>query len=141
MVTTASTSGAQQAQPERISWEDFQAEYLTREDAYKYEWLDGIVEKTERAMNYTQLFILRNLLIFFNKLVNSGKADGLLIPEPDVFFLKNHRRPDVAYFTDKQIDRTAKTRFPNSSSRSFPKTMSPIRCKPKCRITNALRCR
>ncbi len=108
MVTTASTSGAQQAQPERISWEDFQAEYLTREDAYKYEWLDGIVEKTERAMNQNQFFILQNLLAFFRELLNAGKASGELIPEGDTFFLENHRRPDIAYFTNEQIARAAR---------------------------------
>lgn len=108
MVTTASKGGAKQAQPERISWEDFQAEYLTREDAYKYEWLDGIVEKTERAMNQNQFFILQNLLKFFRELLNAGKASGELISEGDTFFLENHRRPDISYFTNEQIARAAR---------------------------------
>lgn len=53
-----------------ISWADFQTKYLSREDNYKYEWLNGIVEKTNR-------------------------------------FLKNHRRPDIFYMTDKQLAYTA----------------------------------
>jgi len=34
--------------PELISWEDFKSKYLTREDNYKYEWLNGKVERTLR---------------------------------------------------------------------------------------------
>ncbi len=107
MVTTASKSKDSAAQPRKISWKEFQKRYLTREDKYKYEWLNGVVEKTERGMNFTQLFILRNLMNGFQKLKSSGKVHGMLVSEPDVFFVENHRRPDIAYFTDKQIDRTA----------------------------------
>ena len=107
MVTTANKPNDSAAPPKKISWSEFEKRYLTREDKYKYEWLNGVVEKTERAMNYTQFFILRNLLSFFEKLRVSGKTSGWLITEPDSFFLENHRRPDVAYFTDQQIDRTS----------------------------------
>ncbi len=93
-------------QPKRISWEDFQRKYLEREDEYKYEWLNGFVEKTKRTMNYLQFFIIRNLVHFFDQLKLEGKVDGMLIHEGDTFFLSHHRRPDIAYFTDKQIDDT-----------------------------------
>lgn len=33
-----------------VSWEAFQHKYLTREDAYKYEWVDGQVEKTKSTI-------------------------------------------------------------------------------------------
>ena len=91
----------------RISWDEFQNKYLTREDAYKYEWLNGEVEKTKRTMDYTQLFILRNLLKVFRSLLASGKCDGELMSEGDIFFVENHRRPDIFYLTDAQIARTA----------------------------------
>jgi len=39
-----------QKKPRKISWETFQKKYLSKEDKYKYEWLDGIVEKTPRTM-------------------------------------------------------------------------------------------
>ncbi len=87
----------------RISWETFQREYLTREDGYKYEWLDGVVEKTKRTMDYSQLNILENLLDFFHKLKLEGKVSGQLVPEGDMFFLKKHRRPDFAYLTQNQM--------------------------------------
>ncbi len=89
----------------KISWEAFQQEYLTREDGFKYEWLDGIVEKTKRTMDYTQFRILRAIRYFFDELKNTGKVKGLLISEGDTFFKTHHRRPDIAYYTDEQIDR------------------------------------
>ncbi|MEO1262966.1 MAG: hypothetical protein AAFZ15_29425 [Bacteroidota bacterium] len=42
-----------------ISWEAFQREYLTREEGYKYEWLDGKIEKTERTVDSSQIYILK----------------------------------------------------------------------------------
>lgn len=90
-----------------ISWEDFKRKYLSREDGYKYEWVNGTVEKTKRSMDKTQLYILRNLQDFFIHLKMQGIAFGQLISEPDLFFLANHRRPDIAWLTDEQIDRLA----------------------------------
>ncbi|MCB0578217.1 MAG: Uma2 family endonuclease [Phaeodactylibacter sp.] len=94
-----------------VSWETFQKKYLAREDGYKYEWLNGIVEKTPYTMDKSQLFILRNLLAWFRKLLNEGKVNGELIPEADLFFLKNHRRPDVCWLTGEQIDRLAENGY------------------------------
>jgi Uma2 family endonuclease len=94
-------------QQKYISWEAFQKKYLIREDSYKYEWLNGTVEKTKRYMDYTQLFIVKNLVAFFRQLLNDNKADGELLSEGDIFFLENHRRPDIFYMTDKQLAYTA----------------------------------
>jgi Uma2 family endonuclease len=93
--------------PKYISWEQFQKKYLTREDSYKYEWLNGTVEKTKRTMDYTQLFILNNLMEVFTSLRNKYKFDGQLMSEGDIFFNENHRRPDIFYMTAKQIAYTA----------------------------------
>ena len=90
-----------------ISWEEFKKKYLSREDNYKYEWVNGMVEKTKRSTDKTQLYILRNLQDFFVHLKMQGIAFGQLISEPDLFFLANHRRPDIAWLTDEQIDRLA----------------------------------
>lgn len=94
-----------------VSWETFQKKYLTREDGYKYEWLNGIVEKTPYTMDKSQLFILRNLLAWFRKLLNEGKVSGELIPEADLFFLENHRRPDICWLAGEQIDRLAENEY------------------------------
>lgn len=116
MTTTAQTASllanplvlpAVNGKKQHISWPDFQKKYLSREDGYKYEWVNGAVEKTRRSMDKTQLFILRNLQDFFAVLKMAAKVNGHLISEPDLFFAKNHRRPDVAWLTDEQIDRLA----------------------------------
>ena len=92
---------------ERISWADFKADYLEREDNFKYEWVNGVVEKTPRSMDRKQFYIVQNLLDFFGHLKFSGQVEGSLIPEGDTFFGENHRRPDVAYYTDAQIEAAA----------------------------------
>ena len=93
-MSTASAAQEQPLQVESISWEDFQQEYLTREDAYKYEWLAGSVEQSPNTMNAAQLYILKNLLAFFRQLLSSNQVDGELMPESGLFFAGHHRRPD-----------------------------------------------
>ena len=90
-----------------ISWKDFQRKYLRREDGFKYEWVGGTIEKTIRSMDKTQLYLLYNLQVFFRQLLKEGKAHGDLISEPDLFFLENHRRPDICWLTDEQIYKLA----------------------------------
>lgn len=112
MSTLAIQSEAQQPENDPwISWEAFQRDYLSREDGYKYEWLNGIVDKTPAAMDKTQLYILRNLQEYFMQLKFEKKVSGQLIAEADLFFLKNHRRPDICWLTDKQIDRLAENEY------------------------------
>ncbi|HMQ50211.1 MAG TPA: Uma2 family endonuclease [Saprospiraceae bacterium] len=90
-----------------ITWQRFKQRYLNREDAFKYEWVNGQVEKTPRSMDKSQLYILRNLLKHFRQLQSSQKMSGELISEPDLFFLNNHRRPAICWLSDRQIDALA----------------------------------
>ena len=92
-----------QKEPRKISWETFQKKYLSKEDKYKYEWLDGIVEKTLRTMDKKQFFIQDNLLEFLYSIKAKHSINGQLISEGDNFFKKNHRRPDIAFYTRQQI--------------------------------------
>ncbi|MFT4761411.1 MAG: Uma2 family endonuclease [Paraglaciecola sp.] len=88
------------SQQVKISWEDFECEYLSREDEWKYEWINGYVEKTKRTMNQYQFFILNNLKDLFDELKIEGKISGYLGVEMDAYFLENiHRIPDVAYYS------------------------------------------
>jgi Uma2 family endonuclease len=89
-----------------ISWPEFQKKYLDREDGYKYEWVNKEVVKSKH-MDHTQSFILRNLMRLFRSLVNKRGLTGEMQSETDIFFGGNHRRPDICYLTDEQIDRTA----------------------------------
>ncbi len=91
--------------PRRITWEEFERKYLSREDEFKYEWVHGIVEKTKRTMNPYQIFLQRNLTEFFYRLKFEGKISGQLMAESDLRFQNDlHRRPDMAWLTDQQID-------------------------------------
>ena len=87
----------------KISWSLFQKKYLTREDKYKYEWVNGYVEKTLRSMNKTQFYILKNLMDFLDTLKPDLSTDWNLIPEGDTFFAGHHRRPDISFYTFEQI--------------------------------------
>jgi len=91
-------------QPKKITWEEFETRYLVREDKYKYEWVDGQVVKTPREMNQLQQLILVNLLDFLDKLRTPAKKLGKLLAEVDTFFEGNLRRPDIAYFSQAQLE-------------------------------------
>ena len=89
--------------PKSISWVEFEKKFLSLEDGFKYEWVNGIVEKTPRAMNQNQYYLLDNLEAFLYQLKNQYPITGKFNTEIDTFFLdKVHRRPDSAYFTDAQ---------------------------------------
>lgn len=98
----------QQKPVEKLTWEAFQEKYLILEDGYKYEWVNGGVVKTEKSMNKKQFHIQKNLNKFFAKLDIQTAVGGDLIVEGDTFFDGNHRRPDIAYYTDEQIEKAKK---------------------------------
>ena len=86
----------------KISWATFEKKYLTKEDSWKYDWVNGNVEKTKRTMYPHQRFILKNLRSLFRKLYNEDKVTGSFEAETDIFFLKNvHRRPNISYFNEE----------------------------------------
>ncbi len=94
----------EKAAPKPISWTDFERKYLSREDRYKYEWVEGFIIKTLRTMNQEQQFMLLNLEALLDRLRPSNPALGKLLAEVDTFFGENHhRRPDIAYFSIEQI--------------------------------------
>ncbi len=86
-----------------ITWREFQRRFLEREDKFKYEWAHGVVVKTPRSMNQFQQFIWFNLRNFLDSLRQKNTRLGELIPEVDTFFGTNHRRPDIAYFSQQQV--------------------------------------
>ena len=87
-----------------VSWEVFEKDYLTREDEFRYEWLDGTIEKTHRPMNRTQILIQTNIKDAFVALRLAKKVNGRLVAEGDLFFKNHHRRPDLCWLTGKQIN-------------------------------------
>lgn len=88
-------------QPRRISKERFLLEYSDREDGFKYEWNDGLIEKTE-SMNQLQADFFFLLLDRFLKTAAS-KAGGGLITETDMDTTAAQvRRPDIAFYSGEQ---------------------------------------
>jgi Uma2 family endonuclease len=87
-----------------ISWEQFRRKYLSREDRFKYEWVNGIVEKTPRNMNQIQMLIWRRLKQHLEMLAQKLKTPmGEMVLEIDSFFGASHRRPDISYFSEQQL--------------------------------------
>lgn len=85
-----------------ISLEDFLEQYAEVSDGFKYEWNDGIIEKSPK-MNQEQSTIFFKLNRLFNQtaLYQSG---GGIISEVDVKTTeKQLRRPDIAIFKADQI--------------------------------------
>jgi len=105
MAATAAVSPISNLEtPKKLTWQAFKNRYLSREDQYKYEWVNGAVEKTVRSMDKTQIYILANLTRFLYTLIAvNPRIDGDLIAEGDTFFAGNHRRPDIAYYTKAQL--------------------------------------
>lgn len=88
----------------RISLESFLERYTSREDPYKYEWNNGVVEKKPRSMNRGQLKILQNLMRLFAQ-TKAYAAKGELLSEVDMFMpaANRTRRPDIAYMNGEQM--------------------------------------
>jgi Uma2 family endonuclease len=84
-----------------ISFETFQKKYNNRADGFKYEWNEGVVEKS-RATTTRELFIIEILVDFFYTL--KKKVGGILTSEVEQWTTTSKfRKPDLAYFTKAQI--------------------------------------
>lgn len=88
-----------------VSLESFLRRYPNREDAYKYEWNNGVVEKKPRTMNRDQIFIYQNLLKLFVRL-NAFAKGAALICEVDMLMNSENRtrRADIAFLTNEQMN-------------------------------------
>ncbi len=88
-------------QPRFVSKAQFLREYADREDGYKYEWNNGVIEKT-KGMNQLQADFFFLLLERFQKTAAS-KAGGGLITETDMNTSSVQiRRPDIAFYSGAQ---------------------------------------
>lgn len=87
-----------------VSLESFLARYTNREDPFKYEWNNGIVEKKPRTMNRDQLKILQNLMRLFVR-TKAYAEMGEILSEVDMLMHTSNRtrRPDIVYMTGAQM--------------------------------------
>jgi Uma2 family endonuclease len=90
-----------------VTLETFQRLYDNRSDDYKYEWRNGVVEKTPRTVNRSQLFIVQNLSRLFLQ-TKAFQNQGELEREVKMFLPKANRCrvADLAYLTAKQVRET-----------------------------------
>jgi Uma2 family endonuclease len=88
-----------------ISLEKFLERYSSREDPFKYEWNNGIIEKRDRTMNRNQFPIYRNLLKLFYK-TQTFAQEGILMSEVDMYLpsVNRTRRTDIAVLPGGQVD-------------------------------------
>jgi Uma2 family endonuclease len=91
-----------------ISLEKFLERYSNREDPFKYEWNNGIVEKKDRTMNRNQFAIYRKLLKLFYKTAFFAQ-EGILMSEVDMYLpsIGRTRRADIAVLAGGQVDDSA----------------------------------
>ena len=90
-----------QKQPRRISIEKFLEKYRKGKNGFKYEWNNGIIEKTT-AMKQNEIFIIENLQEFF--FLIRPRPDGFLTSEIETWTTDEQwRKPDLAFFTRDQI--------------------------------------
>lgn len=87
----------------RMSLEKFLQWSGQQEDAYKYEWTNGMVEKTKKMTTYEQAYIIDNLLRAFNK-TKAYEVGGQILTELDCYLPdKKVRRPDLAFVSAEQL--------------------------------------
>ena len=87
-----------------ITLEKFLERYTNREDPFKYEWNNGIVEKKNRTMNRNQFLIIRALQNLFDTTLVK-KEVGIITTEVDMFLpsVNRTRRTDLAYLANQQM--------------------------------------
>ncbi len=91
------------AESKYVALENFLLEYANKEDGYKYEWNNGIIEKSEK-MNQEQTTIFILLMRLFTK-TKAFQEGGCLVAETDMFTSdKQLRRPDILFFRGDQIN-------------------------------------
>lgn len=89
-------------QVEKISLKEFLLNYSDKEDGYKYEWKDGIIEKST-PMNQEQTVLLSILLPLFIK-TKIFKEGGIISSETDMKTSETQlKRPDIAIYSGEQI--------------------------------------
>ena len=95
--------------PKPITWEHFKNRYLSREDEFTYEWVNGYVEKTKREFGYRHLYIFKNLTDTF---INFNcQQKGSLTKDIATFFLADYLQPDISFFTKEQIRTTNRNEY------------------------------
>jgi Uma2 family endonuclease len=89
----------------RMTLEQFWHKYSDREDGFKYELNQGIVEKTPRRMKIKELYIADNIRRAFSQTSAYQAGDGLFDEVEIETLHEQGRRPDMAYVTKSQLNK------------------------------------
>ncbi|MBK9016449.1 MAG: Uma2 family endonuclease [Saprospiraceae bacterium] len=86
----------------KVSWEAFERRYGSREDRFKYEWVDGIVVKTIRTFIQSNLYIFVNLKKCLEAHQGVSRRYGDLYGEVESWFGNSYRSPNISFFSNEQ---------------------------------------
>lgn len=82
------------------------------EDGFKYEWNNGVIEKSPKMITFENLYIVQRLNRFFQT-TESFRQGGELFTEPESMTSATQLRiPDMAYYTAQQIADAAAGKTP-----------------------------
>jgi Uma2 family endonuclease len=91
--------------PRLLTLEEFRRKYSGREDGYKYEFSNGIVQKSPGATNIHQFHIVDNIMERF-RATTAFKQGDRLAPEIEQMTIPGHlRRPDLALLSHGKVSR------------------------------------
>lgn len=83
------------------------------EDRFKYEWNNGVIEKSPKMITFQNLYLVERLINFFQALKVNIPAGGMLFTEPESMTSATQLRiPDMAYYTAAQIADAAAGKTP-----------------------------
>lgn len=89
--------------PRPLTLEQFRRRYSDREDGYKYEFNNGIIEKSPSQMNAKQMYIVKNLNRRFVQTQAFANGDELTPEVEQLTSLSQLRRPDLSYWLSSKI--------------------------------------
>jgi Uma2 family endonuclease len=83
--------------------EIYLSKYLAKEDNFKYEWIDGVIEKTHKTITNAQAHIVNNLTEFFYRISFEGEVKGSFQNQNNAHLSDRQIRiPDMCYFNQQQ---------------------------------------
>ena len=91
--------------PRILTLEQFRRRYSDREDGYKYEFNNGVIEKSPSQMKVKQFHIVDNLIEAFRASSAFQQGARLATEIEQLTSPVQLRRPDLAYLTRTKIQR------------------------------------
>ncbi len=81
-------------------------------DGFKYEWNNGVIEKSPKMITFKNLYIVQRLNRFFQTTEAHHRGDELFTEPESMTSPTQLRIPDMAYYTARQIKEGAEGKTP-----------------------------